>query len=235
MQNRPLWFLPALFTTEVIYYFVIKLSEKFTKAEIPIFITMVLIAFTASEFLNVTLPWGLNQAIIIGWFLYLGYLLKKYNVLEKIISKKYVLIPLLLAIGFVSCYFNGTIDCMTNSYKIFPLTILSSLSFSFVVVILSYLIKKNVFLEYIGKNTMSILIFHRIIVLLFQTKFGVITTLLKNSNIFLEIVFALIVTVIAVALSLVADYIVKKVFPWLLGENCFIGDWLKIRKMRIFS
>lgn len=227
MQNRPLWFLPALFTTEVIYYFIIKFSEKFPKSEIPLFITMILVSFVADRFLHLTLPWGLNQAVIIGWFLYLGYLIKKYNILEKILPQKHILVPVFLVIGFLAFYFNDTIDCMTNSYRIFPLTILSSLSFSFVVIIISHLIKENRLLEYIGKNTMGILIFHRIIILLFQTKLGVITSILNNSNVLSEFVLALIVTTIAVLLSLVANYVVKKVFPILVGENGVIGDWVR--------
>ena len=116
---------------------------------------------------------------------------------------------------------------MTNSYKIFPLTILSSVSFSFVIIILAYIIKENKVLEYIGKNTMGILVFHRIIVLLFQTKLGPITSLLNNSNILIEFSLAIIVTLIATALTLFANFIVKKVSPVLIGEPVFLGDWAK--------
>ncbi len=227
MQNRPLWFLPALFTTELIYYFVVRVSEKFPKAELPLLITMILVSFVAVRFLKVTLPWGLNQAIIIGWFLYLGYLMKKHNILEKVLSVKHILIPLFLVAGSLACYFNGTIDCMTNSYQIFPLTILSSISFSFVVIFIANIVKENRLLEYIGKNTMGILIFHRIIVLLFQTKLGKITLLLNNSNIFFEFGLAIVVTAIATALSLLANCVVKKVSPMLIGEKGILGEWVK--------
>ena len=51
---------------------------------------------------------------------------------------------------------------------------------------ISYLINENEALEYIGKNTMGILIFHKLPILVVQTKLGVISNLLIDSNLLVE-------------------------------------------------
>ena len=164
-QNSSLWFLPALFSIEIIYYFVIKLTNKFSKLKVSILIPMVSISYITNTFLKLNLPWGINTALVIGIFFYIGFLLKEYNLFnkDKLFKSKYI-IPILI-IGLLSFYFNSTVSCIDYDYGYLTLAISSGICLSLVVIYISYIIKENKVIEYIGRNTMGILIFHKIIIL----------------------------------------------------------------------
>ena len=67
---------------------------------------------------------------------------------------------------------------------------------------------------------MSILIFHKLIVVLFQTKIKPIANLLNESPSFLvELLTALAIVFVSIVLSLIVDKIISKVCPELLGEK----------------
>jgi len=179
-QNNALWFLPALFSMECIYYFVIKIAnDKYDYIKLPI---LILIGFLSTEFLSVFLPWGLNTVLQIGGgTFYIGYLLSKYNVFEKIFKPHYMTIILLLGILF-SLISKNHINYVDYKYGNYFFALIIGVSFSLVMIYISYIISNNKVLEYIGKNTMGILIFHKLIIIIFQTKLGMISKLLKNSN-----------------------------------------------------
>jgi len=98
------------------------------------------------------------------------------------------------------------------------LTLLSSMCLSITVLFISFKINNSKLLEYVGKNTIPILIFHKLPIILFQSKMGIITTLLCNSNIFVELIVALCVTSVSIIFSLIGGIIVRKIHPILLGE-----------------
>ena len=66
---------------------------------------------------------------------------------------------------------------------------------------------------------MGILIFHKLIIVIMQSKLGIISALLKNSNIFIEFMISLIVTAIAIIFSLIVNKIIKSIFPVAVGEK----------------
>jgi hypothetical protein len=53
------------------------------------------------------------------------------------------------------------------------------------------------------------------------------TRSLYNYDIFFEFGLAVAVTAIATALSLLANCVVKKVSPMLIGEKGVLGEWVK--------
>lgn len=218
-QNSSLWFLPALFSMEIIYFYIIKLMNKNKKSEIPILLFSTVISYVTC-YLPIILPWGINTALNLGLCFLIGYLLKKYNLLEKDkLFKLYYIIPLLI-IGLLACFLNKeAVSCIDYVYGNFTLALLSGLSLSIIVMYISYIINNNKLLEYVGKNTMGILIFHKIIILVFQTKLGYISTILRNSNIFIEFSISLLVTILSIILSLVITLFIKKIIPFVIGER----------------
>ena len=217
-QNSPLWFLPALFSMNIIYYFIIKLQIK---NKLLMLIPLTIIAYISVYYLKINLPLGLNTVLNLGLFFYIGFLLKEYNVLNKdnILFKWYTIIFLII-IGLISCFLNKeTVSHMHYKYGYFTLTILSTLTFSFITIYISMLINKNKVLEYIGKNTLGILIFHKLIILIFQTKLGIITELLKNSNTVIELLISLFIVLVSIVFSLVITEILRKIAPYTIGES----------------
>ncbi|MBP3635030.1 MAG: acyltransferase [Bacilli bacterium] len=219
-QNSALWFLPALFTMEVVYYLIIRLVNKYKKITFPVLISSISINYIVNAFLPIILPWGINTALTLGTFFYLGYLFKNYKVFEnnsKLFNKYYIII--ILIIGVLACFFNkSNVSCIEYEYGYFTLALISGLCLSIVFIYIAYLINKNKVLEYIGRNTMGILIFHKLIILIFQTKLGIISKLLKNSNIYLELSLSILVVILSIIFSLLATEIVRRIFPLLIGE-----------------
>ena len=94
-QNTALWFLPALFSMEVIYYFIIKFLKKHNDLKISVFVPIIIVGFLSTIYLNkfIILPFGINTVLNIGIFFYIGYLLKEFNIIEKLSnSRKYIYI-----------------------------------------------------------------------------------------------------------------------------------------------
>ena len=62
---------------------------------------------------------------------------------------------------------------------------------------------------------MGILIFHKIVLLLFQTK----VKYLSNSNIPIELLLSLLCTILSIIVSLIITNIIRKILPILIGEK----------------
>lgn len=218
-QNSSLWFLPTLFTMQIMYYFLITVIRKRPKLRCLMFVPILLLSFIFNQFINFVLPWGLNSTLVLGVFFYIGYILKDYDLLnkEKIMNMKVVL-PLFV-IGFLAFYFNSTVFCIDYKYGNLLLAMLSGLCLSLVTIYIAYTMNKNKVFEYIGKNTMAILIFHKLVVLIFQTKLGVISSLLRNSNFVIEFILCLAVTSISIIFSLICSIVIKRIMPILIGEK----------------
>lgn len=219
-QNSALWFLPALFTMEIIYYFVIHLINNKPKLKIPMLIILIIIGY-ATSFLPIYLPWGINTTLNIGVFFYIGYLLKEYKLLEdgSYLQKNYIVLMLGI-LGIVACFMNKkTVSCIDYKYGVYVLALISGTCLSIFILYISYKIHKNKILEYIGRNTMGILIFHKLIILIFQTKLGYISKLLLDSNLLIEFFIGLIITMLSIISSLVATEILRKIMPVTIGEK----------------
>lgn len=124
-----------------------------------------------------------------------------------------------MVVGLISCFLNyESVSCVEYIYGNLIFAIISGICISLFVVFISNIINNNAVFEYVGRNTMGILIFHKIIVLIFQSKFGLFTKLLLNSNLYIEIFLSFIIVIISVIFSLILNQILKKFFPFLVGE-----------------
>lgn len=217
-QNRPLWFLPALFTTVCIYYWLIKLTDKHKSHSIILLGVMLIISFVSYTFLPILLPICINHCLIIGPVFYIGYLFNKLN-LKEYIFKNFYYIVIMTILGTICSFANTLLSYRALKFGNLSLAFLSGLLLSVPVLYISFRINKNKLLEYIGKNTMGILIFHKILIILFQSKLGIISNLMKDSNIFVELLICILVSALTIGFSLIATKIVKLFFPILVGEK----------------
>lgn len=141
----------------------------------------------------------------------------------KLLTKNVIFNPicivLCLIIGVVACYFNNIVSCIDYNYGNFILTLLSGICLSTVAIYIAYKTSENKILEYIGRNTLGILIFHKLIILVFQTKLGVVSTLLRDSNIVIELTLSIVITFISICFSLIATEVIRKILPLSIGET----------------
>lgn len=218
-QNSSLWFLPSLFTIEVFYYAIIKFSKNNKKREILFGIILLICGYISANYNKVILPWGINTMINIGIFFYIGYILSERKILDKFNVYWQTIIS--LVIGVFCCFYGNAkhISYIDFYYGNYIYMILSGTFLSIFTISLSKIINENKILEYVGKNTMGILIFHKLFVLIFQTKLGALSQLLMSSNLLVETILAIIISIIAISLSLVVNLPIKKYAPFLLGER----------------
>ncbi len=216
-QNNSLWFLPALFTTEVLY----KLLDTKILQKINIWIKLsflFIISFFSTK-LSLILPWGINTALVVMPFYSLGFILKEYKLIEKLSTNtisKIILFLLVIEAIYIS-KINGTISCSDYIYGNYLYFLFTSIIFSLTTFLISFKIGKNKVLQIIGQNTLSILIFHKIIIILFQTKINFSKIILSTGSTLNCILLGLFITMISVSVSLLLGFIIKKYFPYLYG------------------
>lgn len=217
-QNSSLWFLPSLFTMEIFFNFVINYIEKIkTRKKYEYFLIFFLLIGIISEKLlhNFYLPWGINTFLNIGIFFYIGYYLKIKKINFNFRVKH---ICIFIIIGIISCLLNyRNVSAIDYRYGFYILSLISGMSLSMIVIAISKKINKNKVLEYVGNNTMGILIFHKPLLVLFQSKFGILTNILKDSNIIYELLLSIIITFLSIVFSIIVNLVVKKVAPFSLG------------------
>lgn len=220
-QNSSLWFLPALFTMEIIYYFIIKHDKNNKCFDIILLIFELLVGYITYYFLHIYFPWGLNTTLQLGVFFHIGYLYKKYKLIEG--KSKLLNLPnitFIFVLGILSSYFNTrNVSAIDYQYGYMTLALISGICLSTLVIYLAYKVNNNRILEYIGKNTMGILIFHKIIILVFQTKIKIVSDILKSSNIIIELVTSIIISILAIIFSLILTKITRSLMPVLIGEK----------------
>ncbi len=165
-HNAPMWFLPCLFSTEMIFYLLFKSNSKILHY---IFIVILLsLGVYGNYYQNISLPWGLSvvptTAILYGlgsWF--------NHNAIQKFNYKKYlILIPLSFLGLLIFASFNIKVKVSAaeyGNYFYFWMAalwgILFFISIGNLVEYLSLRFKINLkFLQFIGQNTLLIFSFH---------------------------------------------------------------------------
>lgn len=216
-QNAPLWFLPCLFVVEILYFLISKVCKN-NKTAITVICIILCLLFLYIKL--PLLPWSLNSAFIMLLYFNLGNL-KIPNIKNNMYN--IILIVILLIAGFLLQLQNKiNVSVMTNCYG----NQIIFLSSSFLSIMGYYLLFKSLpvvgnwisKLAGIGKNTLGILIFHKLFVILFQTKLGLITNFLNNGNLFISLIVALMATIVTILICSVITNFINKYFSFLFGN-----------------
>lgn len=216
-QNSALWFLPALFTISIAYYWINKL--KIYKKHPYILLLIIFIIGYASTYLKIIFPWGINTLLNIGIFYYIGMIMKKENLLEKIEKYKYsnLIIGILCIVALILAIFVNRpvsyIEYIYGNYIIFTFVAIIN---SLVIIVIARKIDTNKIIENLGRNTMGILIFHKIFVVLFQKIFA---NWLINTNWCYELLISLLILAVTLPITMICNKIMLKVAPWTMGEK----------------
>lgn len=161
--NRPLWFLLSLVVVQIIYYAVCKLPKCF------ILLFCLTIIILKDPILNTKSPLMLNQSIYwLGYFA-MGDILGKWLVFNHK-SKKWRIIAILICFAlyvfsdFCNPHISSTVlSNVIYELKVFAFIVLTLLSFSF---IKGHNVIVNT-LRFFGKNSLSVLGLHLLILIVF--------------------------------------------------------------------
>lgn len=222
-QNSTLWFLPALFVIEITYYFVIRFMTRINKvtAELCTIALLMIIGHFSNRYMQIVLPWGINTMLVAGAYYYVGNVIKRYGIVERIMKlrMRYLYLLTLGIIGILAGLENSSLNFMHYKIANMWLAYVSGVTLPLVVLGVSYTINRCSLLEYAGRNTMSIMIFHKLPILVFQTRLGCISDLLKSSNLFVEVFMAIAITIFAAGCTIVVAQILKVAAPFSIGEK----------------
>lgn len=154
-HNIALWFLPALFTTEIIGNCInTKISNPFYRTTTVILISMLGIVLSFENIWN--LPWGLSQALVMMVFFYIGIWLRPFINLH--IRKKFLIVLLVICfiIFAINIPFSNRIDIASGNFSNI-LSFITNACFGLSIVILfALLLNQSKILEYFGKGDITL-------------------------------------------------------------------------------
>lgn len=177
-----IWFLAALFITEIVYYIIDLVSKKRAWLSTLLSVVLCIIGLARYRFGLGGLPWNIDVALVAQFFFHTGLLFKKYKNVHNIIFctqkiKFFLTVTGLFVInvvaGVLCMKLSGeSLDMSIGMYGNELLTMISAFAGILLIVALSNKIH-NKFINYIGRNTMIIFAWHsRIVIVLFQYIFA---------------------------------------------------------------
>lgn len=216
-----LWFLTCLFIVEIIFFILVKHIKDNNITLSIILIIFSLIGYFYPLITNIRLYWGIDVACTAIVFYGFGYLFKKNkNIINCFYEPKIYTIILLFVISITFELLNGHVALMIityNNYFYYYISAFASIFMYMMISIYLYNIRfvsdlkiYKIFL-YIGKNTISILAFNQllIVVLLKITKTIPINISIK------EIINSTLIIVVLIPIS----YFLNKYCPIIVGKS----------------
>ncbi len=180
-HNAALWFICALFVSEIAFYLLHKCVKKDKFLLIAGVVLIAILGIVYNTFDNIPLPWAVDTMPIVLVFLCAGYFMREYYPKWKKVSGRRLVLWGSLAALFASSllfwHLNktsvGTVDMFYGIYGSFPLYFLAAFSGSlFVMMIAENLLPKMKWLTYVGQNSLIIYALHQKVI------FGVIAVIL---------------------------------------------------------
>lgn len=158
-QESILWFLPCLFISELLLYFIIKYTNnKTTLILICIFISFI-VGMSYIGLKLPRLPWEIECALIALFFVGLGYLLKKIKSINKK-ANRIILLPILIALNVITMYLNyifmknNSVDLAYDKIGMPLWYLIESVTGIWALVIIFSRMRKLKPLSYIGRNSL---------------------------------------------------------------------------------
>lgn len=191
-----LWFLPCLFITSVIFYFLGRLNKKLILI-CMIFISI--IGFLLGKFLQFNFLWSFDIALVGVLFYGSGFLLKNQLNNYKLKVRHIIYLCIIFIFFIIFNRLNGRVDMYSGNYNNILLFIVNSFLGIYISIVISKAIKHGKIIKFIGTNTIIILAFHiRALDLIKSIYFMNFKLLLNTSNILNGVILVPILEVIII-------------------------------------
>lgn len=169
--NTILWFLPCLFAAKVIIEALTRISDKTSSLILSFGILGVIGYFFSVIFPETKLPYQIETALTAVVFIGLGYFFYRYkeNLLIFLEKYKWQILSASLIILLLTSMLNYSISGLQNDMRLNRLNNVflfyaSSISGITASIILSMIIRKNSILEYFGKISIFLFVFHPLVI-----------------------------------------------------------------------
>lgn len=176
IMNAPMWFLPALFVSLVLYYVISQYLGEKKKWGVLFGLVLALLCHYVVPFL---LPWSIDTAMAMLPLLYAGEELAKKDYIQITRTKLWVM-PFTLLCFLLFVLVNGSGNISVGDYgRSMILFLISSFLGTFLCIMFSFLVEKYLhFLAkafmIVGENTMDILCLHLFVFAMLQTLLGML-------------------------------------------------------------
>lgn len=213
LWNGPIWFLCALFFSEVLFYFIVK--NKW------IVILSFFIGVTGCCIVHFQCLFAVGYLFPFITFLSLGYLSKSLLLRQREETKRNKIIlgtifVIALAVLIFTTNLNPNVSVRSFTYGSIPLFLMNAVLGIIVVVSLAQLMPNISFINYIGQNTVIGLCFHLYFNrILFPFLFGLFGATALLENIGIEVLLSVAVTFCVIPLA----YICNQYLYFLFGRN----------------
>lgn len=212
--NNVIWFLLALFWASILMYFVV----KYVKIR-PLRLCIVAILGGGGILLgeyHINIPLYIDTALTAVPLLYIGFLCKEYQLMEKVermaSHRRWALMLFLFVVGFIADYTIGKRASLVNNQQSDPLSFYGgAIAGSIALIALCNLIGKLPLVSFIGRNSMLVLCTQMYLI-------NVIVRVVKKLPI--DFYFSSLITLLLVCMCYYAlAPFVKRYIPWIIGEN----------------
>ncbi len=214
--NIALWFLPCLFVSELIVFFMMKYIKNkkiVTFSSLILFIVGMMLSIK-----HISIIFALETALVAQFLIILGDL---FSIIEKkdgnlIIE---VIACILSIIGVVLCMiFHNEVGMLGHMYGNVLLFLIGAISGSYLTYEISKLLKNVKFIQFLGINSLIMLGFHepikRVVIKIFSILLKLSDSIVRNN-----IMYSIIISVVVLVLILPIILILNKFFPVLVGRR----------------
>ena len=213
--NVVLWFLPCLFISSIISNYI---NIKIKSIRIRFVIIAILLSFVGN--IKGNIPFLLGQVLQSIPFILMGYIIKEKLVLPEVNRKRSILLFVSALFCIIPIWFmNVTCNMLSCYYKPnYPILFMIALWATCCVGLLSYAIKKNRMLSWLGSNSLAIMLIHepvkRIVIKIYSMVINIPIDILRES-----ILQSLIITSLVIILLIPIVLFINKYTPFLLGKK----------------
>lgn len=216
-QNSPLWFLPCYYTVIVLAKAVSEKTFDHKYSSTGLAICFLIIGYIVYREFNYPMPYGLETALIMLYFFFLGRQVKVLHLGLQKITPYMAVIFLILGYGFH--LFNGKISCMNNNYSTSFLAFVAAATCSAIgYLTLFRCLKPNKILSYIGTHTIPFLVMHKMPIVFFQSTVYLTSNWLRFGSAAVQFFTSVGVMAITILLCLLVYRIAVRWLPWIFGE-----------------
>ena len=221
--NIPIWFLPCLFVSELLFF----LARKWAKRYDFVFILLLFaLGIVIKERLSFRLPWGMDVSFFAVPFLYIGALVRSKNIVEKYVLRlntvMRIVAALLLGIAVARLSFvntdNGYIMMYALKLNNYFLFFVNGILGALFILVLSNCFKYFPLSGFYGRNTIVILGLHlicfKVIKGFMLFAFNIPLSYYEDlifSNLFIVIATFILLTPVV--------YLINRYIPFLLGRK----------------
>ncbi len=220
--NIPLWFLPTLFVTENIFYWIRKINHQWWEWTVILILGVSFVVAWDTVY-NPKLFWTIDSGCFYLVFLALGYYIKNQTINIKNLNNRIKNIMFIgaLMINSLVIYNKAWFEkifrnkiILNNGVLYFVSLVILAMAGIYVVLKLSKIIGHSKILEFIGRNSLTFFGLHVLIFWILDKIFKPMT-FWQNKILLLSVIYT-IITMAIIAL-LIAP--LKKYWPWIFGRN----------------